>query len=350
MLSALRGLLLLGLLATPLVVVLNLLGGPDLLRLVAAPSESLVTAGAQASPTAPARADPGPVPSRLLQATRPAVAATAAPSTPTPNAHPALPPTPTPLPAPRRVADDPPPAVTAKHVAILDEGSGALLHGVEPHARVAPASTTKILTGLLALEREPDLDRVVPITVNASELLVRDGSQVMGLEPGERLKLRTLLHGLMLWSGNDAAEQLALTLAGSRETFVGWMNQRVAALGLRDTHFVTPSGMDAPGHHSSAHDMAQLARHAMRNEAFRALVATRFYEADGYPIPNLNGFLASYPDADGVKNGFTDEAGKTIVASATRDGRRVYVSLMNSQNLVGDATALFDWVWRTFAW
>src|ERR671932_308818 len=107
------------------------------------------------------------------------------------------------------------------------------------------------------------------------------------------------------------------------------MNDEAESLGLKDTHFVNPSGMDAAGHYSSAYDMAMLARYAMQN---------------------LNRLLGAYPGADGVKIGYTDAAQKTIVASATRDGHRVFISLMHSQDLVGDCTALFNWVWDSFAW
>jgi len=128
------------------------------------------------------------------------------------------------------------------------------------------------------------------------------------------------------------------------------MNEKVADLGLQDTHFVNPSGMDAAGHYSSAYDMAMLGRVAMRNEAFRQLAGAATYRGDGYSMANLNRLLGAYPGADGVKIGFTRAAGRTIVASATHDGHRVYISLMRSQDLPGDSGALFDWVWRTFSW
>jgi D-alanyl-D-alanine carboxypeptidase len=178
----------------------------------------------------------------------------------------------------------------------------------------------------------------------------RDGSSTMGIEPGRSVSLNTLLYGMMLPSGNDAAEQVALALADSREQYVDWMNQEASALGLKDTHFVNPSGMDAAGHYSSAFDMAMLARYAMRNAKFRDLASSSRYTGDGFPMQNLNRLLDLYPGADGVKIGFTDAAQKTIVASAVHDGHRVYVSLMHSQDLVGDCTALFNWVWDTFAW
>jgi D-alanyl-D-alanine carboxypeptidase len=187
-------------------------------------------------------------------------------------------------------------------------------------------------------------------SISGSGMAARDGSSIMGLEPGENVSLRTLLFGMMLPSGNDAAEQVALSLGGSRETFVGWMNQRVAVLGLRDTRFVNPSGMDASGHYSSAFDMALLGREAMRNPLFRELAGAVTYQGDGYRMTNLNRLIGAYRGADGIKIGSTRRAGKTIVASATRNGHRVYVALLRSSDLPGDSTRLFDWTWSTFAW
>jgi len=250
----------------------------------------------------------------------------------------------------KKQGGDPPPHVTAPQVAVLDEGSGNLLFAQDAFSRRAPASITKIATTIVALERGPDIKTVYTTTVSAAALVNCDGSSVMGLEPDDHVKLETLLYGMMLPSGNDAAEQVAVSLAGSRERYVSWMNEKVAALHLRDTHFVTPSGMDSDEHYSSAYDMALLARYAMQNPAFRTLAATPFFVGDEYYMHNLNPLLSSYPGADGVKIGYTEIAGRTIVASATRDGHRVYVSLMGSRNLAGDCIALFDWVWKSFSW
>jgi D-alanyl-D-alanine carboxypeptidase len=255
------------------------------------------------------------------------------------------------LPAPpRRVSDSPAPDTTAVHIAVIDDASGQLMYGEEPYTEVPQASTTKIATTIVALERAPDLTKRIKVTVSASAMAARDGSSTMGIEPGRSVSLDTLLHGMMLPSGNDAAEQVALALADSREQYIDWMNQEAAALGLKDTHFVNPSGMDAAGHYSSAYDMAMLARYAMRNATFRDLASTTRYTGDGFPMSNLNRLLDLYPGVDGVKIGFTDAAQKTIVASATHDGHHVYMSLMHSQDLVGDCTLLFNWVWDTFAW
>src|SRR5579864_5842586 len=251
---------------------------------------------------------------------------------------------------PHQTGTDPVPIVTAPHVAVLDEASGSLLYSRDPFAREAPASITKIVTTIVALEREPDIHKMFTTTVSSSALVACDGSSVMGLEPNDQVSLETLLYGMMLPSGNDAAEQVAYSLAGSRSAYVGWMNEKVADLGLRDTHFVTPSGMDADDHYSSAYDMALLARYAMRNEEFRTLAAAKSFTGDDYVMHNLNPLLYSYAGADGVKIGYTDIAGRTIVASASRDGHRVYVSLMGTLNFTTDCTALFDWVFKNFTW
>jgi D-alanyl-D-alanine carboxypeptidase len=251
---------------------------------------------------------------------------------------------------PRQEGTDPAPRVTAPHVAVLDEGSGNLLYAQDAFTREAPASITKIVTAIVALERGPDISTVYTTTVNSTALAACDGSSIMGLEPDDHVKLETLLYGMMLPSGNDAAEQVATSLAGSREQYVAWMNEKVAALHLRDTHFVTPSGMDSDEHYSSAYDMALLARYAMQNPEFRRLASTSRFVGDDYYMHNLNPLLASYPGADGVKIGYTEIAGRTIVASATRNGHRVYVSLFGSRNLAADSIALLDWVWKTFTW
>jgi D-alanyl-D-alanine carboxypeptidase len=240
--------------------------------------------------------------------------------------------------------------VTALHVAIVDDASGRLIYGEDPDTRVPQASTTKIATTIVALERAANLQQKINVTVSATAMAAADGSSTMGLEPGEQVKLETLLYGMMLPSGNDAAEQVAVSLGGSRAAFVGWMNQEVEALGLKNTHFVNPSGMDADGHYSSAYDMALLARYAMNNPEFRTLASTAHHTSDGYPMKNLNRLLGVYPGADGVKIGETDNAGKTIVASAVHDGHRLYISLMHSADLAGDCSALFDWAWNAFAW
>ncbi len=325
---------------TGAVVAANGLGGnPDLVAagtLLVVPGATPVARAAQAAEGG--AAEPQQAAASTAPAGAPAEDQAASPA-------PELPPA-----GPRRLSDEPPPAVTARTVAIVDGPSAELLYGQGERTRVAPASVTKIATTLVALERAPDLAQRIPVTVSGSAMRAQDGSSIMGLEPGRDVSLATLLYGMMLPSGNDAAEQVALALAGSRERYVEWMNQKVASLGLTDTRFANPSGMDARSHYSTAYDMALLGRAAMQNETFRQLAGAATYRGDGYSLKNLNRLVGTYPGADGIKIGSTRAAGKTIVASATRAGRRVYVSLMRSQDLTGDSTALFEWVWRTFAW
>jgi D-alanyl-D-alanine carboxypeptidase len=257
---------------------------------------------------------------------------------------------PRPSDAPRRVAYLSPPPVSAPEVAVVDDTTGLLLYGQAAHARESPASTTKIVTAMLALESAPSLDTSVPITVDGWTMAAADGSSIMGLVPGKRLTIRTLLYGLLLPSGNDAAEQLASSLDESRAAFVAAMNVRIAELGLRDTHFVNPSGIDAESHYSSAYDLAQLARAAMRDPTFRAIVATPVYAAEGFELRGHNPLIGVLPEADGVKTGTTDQAGHVIVASATRAEHRVYVVVMHSDDELADCEALFDWAWSSFSW
>lgn len=260
------------------------------------------------------------------------------------QAVPGLPPPPT------RVSDEAPPQVTSQHVAVIDEASGKVLYAAAEHDRVAEASVTKIATSIVALERAPDLSKEYDTSVSASEMVARDGSSTMGIEPGMKLSLSTMLYGMLLPSGNDAAEQIAVSLGGQRSTYVDWMNQEAAALGLADTHFMNPSGMDQDGHFSSAYDMGMLARYAMRNAEFRKLVGTLDYTVGPFQMHNANRLLGVYPGIDGVKIGYTDNAQRTFVASDTRDGHRVYVSLMHAVDKDTDARLLFDWVWRVYRW
>lgn len=256
----------------------------------------------------------------------------------------------TPYGAPRRIKDDPLPSVTTPFVAVLDEGSGALLYASYAHQPLPPASVTKIMTTIVAIERGGDLSRQVTTEFSASQMVARDGSSVMGMEPGERVRLLTLLYGMMLPSANDGAEQVARSLGGTRERYVGWMNAKARELGLRNTRFRNPSGMDEIGHCASAYDLAVLSRYAMQDATFRQIVATPYLFVEDYGLRNLNPLINSYEGADGVKIGYTDGAGRTIVGSATRNGHRVYVSVLRSTNTRGDSAALLNWVWDNFAW
>ncbi|MGH2457424.1 MAG: D-alanyl-D-alanine carboxypeptidase family protein, partial [Chloroflexota bacterium] len=252
--------------------------------------------------------------------------------------------------APVQTGAAPPPDVNAWSIAVIDERSGALLYGRDPHRELAPASLTKIFTALVAL-RYGQLDQRITVRFDPAEI---PDSTLMGIRPGETYTLEDLLYGLMLPSGNDAALAIANGVGGSEARFADLMNAQASDLGLKDSHFVNPHGLDAPGHYTSAYDLAMAARYGMIHFAeFRTLVKARSRTVHGtrtFTVYNLNRFLWSYPGADGVKIGYTDNAGKTIVASATRNGHRVYVALMHCGDIVDDSAPIFDWVFANFTW
>jgi D-alanyl-D-alanine carboxypeptidase (penicillin-binding protein 5/6) len=260
-----------------------------------------------------------------------------------------LPNTPLAASVPVRRFDASPPAIGARTAVVIDADSGRVLWNQRAHARRAPASTTKIMTAILALEASTGDERVVS-AIDATEMV---GSSVMGLRPGLELSVRDLLYGLMLPSGNDAAVELAHFVAGSERAFVDRMNAKVDELGLVDTHFANPHGLDDPRHYSSAYDLAMMARYAMRSPAFRDLAAAQLYHLQppaDYDLQNGNSLLYTYEGADGVKIGWTGDAGWTFVASAQREGRRIIVALLDTPDRDADAAALLDWAFWSHTW
>jgi D-alanyl-D-alanine carboxypeptidase len=253
------------------------------------------------------------------------------------------PPQPTPAPPPPL----PPPTVSAQSVAILERSCGALVYGLNEDARVPPASLTKIVAALVAVDRITDLNaRVADTHISAKQLVKSTDSSVMGIEPGMTFTVRDLMYGLILPSGNDAALQLAEYLTGSQTAFVALMNAKAAALGMTNTQFVNPHGLDAAGHFSTALDMAKGGLAFLSNPLLAQIAVTRTYETPGdvrIVMKNGNRLLDTYPGAFGVKIGYTTHAKQTFVAAASRGGRELIVSLMGSEDRYADATALLDW-------
>jgi D-alanyl-D-alanine carboxypeptidase (penicillin-binding protein 5/6) len=171
----------------------------------------------------------------------------------------------------------------------------------------------------------------------------------MGLRTGETQTVRNLLYGLMLPSGNDAAMALGRHLATkagagtSAAAFAGLMNKKVAALGLKNSHFVNPHGLDAKGHYSSAYDLASMTWYAMHNDLFNEIVKQENYDAAGHKLKNLNKLLTRYSGAEGVKTGYTGRAGSCLVASATRDGKRVISVVLNDPKMYDESAVLLDY-------
>ncbi|HRX03634.1 MAG TPA: D-alanyl-D-alanine carboxypeptidase family protein [Anaerolineae bacterium] len=228
------------------------------------------------------------------------------------------------------------PTITAPEALLADSATGQVLGSINATQPRAMASTTKIMTALLVLERA-NLSDIVTVSPTA---LVGEAS--MGLEAGESLTVEDLLWGLLLRSGNDAAVALAEHVAGSEEAFVDLMNQRAAELGLTDTHFANPHGLDADNHYSSAQDLWRLAELAMANPVFRTMVATQSHEAAGRELFNINDLLGYYPGADGIKTGTSDAAGQCLVGSYSQDGFRTIAVVLGSQDRYSDTATLFD--------
>ena len=185
-------------------------------------------------------------------------------------------------------------------------------------------------------------------------MAARWASTVMGLVPGERLTLQGLLYGLMLPSGNDAALAIAQHVGGTTDNFVEMMNKRAAELGLEDTHFANPHGLDASGHYTSAYDLALITRAAMQRQDFRDIANTQYITVVGalktYQMGTLNPLYGRIPGVDGVKTGYTRSAQETFVGSVTRDGHRVYVVLLRSTSRVNDGLALLRWAFASWSW
>lgn len=228
-------------------------------------------------------------------------------------------------------------AVSAQSAAVMDPISGRLLFDKNSSKQSLIASTTKIMTALLICERCNVLDQMrIP-----KEAVGIEGSS-MYLREGEKLTLQELLYGLMLSSGNDAAVALALYCCGSIEEFANQMNDKARCLGMTQTHFANPNGLDAKDHYSTARDLAILAAFAMENPVFAQTVSTKTITAGNRFLRNHNKLLWLYPGADGVKTGYTKAAGRILVSSAERNRRRLVAVTINDPNDWHDHATLLD--------
>ncbi|MEX2447057.1 MAG: SH3 domain-containing protein [Dehalococcoidia bacterium] len=245
--------------------------------------------------------------------------------------------------------DRPAPEIGARAAVVIDEESGAVLYQKDAHESLPPASLTKIATAILALEGSEPSSWIVS-DVDSRRM---PGSSVLGLIPGDCFRVSDLMYGLMLPSGNDVALAIGRYMGGSDEEFIHQMNTLVARLGLTETQFTDPHGLGGRDHYASAYDIAMLSRYAMTLPAFREVVAAPVWTAKGgrpLSMYNVNAFVQSYPGADGVKTGYTEAAGRTLSASAVRDGRRLYVVVMNDQDRDQSARALLDWAFDNHTW
>ena len=218
-------------------------------------------------------------------------------------------------------------AISADSAILLDAATGRVLYEKNADQRKLIASTTKIMTALLVCEQCNVLDRVRI----SKEAVGIEGSS-MYLKEGEILTVQELLYGTMLSSGNDAATALAIYCGGTVEEFVQRMNDKARSLGLMDTHFENPHGLDAQQHYSTATDMAKLTAYAMENPIFAKIVSTKSVRVGERSLTNHNKLLWQVAGADGVKTGYTKAAGRILVSSAQRCGRRLIAVTISDPN------------------
>lgn len=236
------------------------------------------------------------------------------------------------------------PDTSAAAACLIDAEDNAVLYGKDENRIMHPASTTKIMTAIIALE-SGKLDE--PLVI--SQYAVNTEPSSLGLKVGDRITLREALAGMLLVSGNDAAVAVAETVAGSVPDFARLMNEKAQELGAYNTHFVNPHGLTAQGHYSTAHDMAVIAAYAMKNPLFREMVGRTSYNMkymDGSTkyVTTTNRFLKSgFPGANGIKTGFTNAAGDCLVASATRGLKTMIAVFYNDDYRWDDAQ-----VWLEF--
>lgn len=245
-------------------------------------------------------------------------------------------------------ADVPP--TSAEAACLIDADTGRILYRVNPDKWVHPASTTKIVTMITALDQGKDkLDKPLHISWEAANT----EPSSLGIAPGDQITLKEALRGMMVVSGNDAAVAVAETVGGSVAGFADMMNAEAVKMGATHSHFVNPNGLTAAGHHTTAVDMARIAAYGLKHyPEFAYTVALPSYQMryiDGHTkyVTTTNHFLTSgYEGASGVKTGYTQAAGDCLVASATRNGHTLVVALFNDDDRWEDAPAILDYGFR----
>lgn len=234
-------------------------------------------------------------------------------------------------------------STSAQSAVVIDGHGGSVIYEKNAHIRLGMASTTKIMTALVAIEKCP-LEKQVQI---ADEAVGIEGSSIY-LKHGETLSMEQLLYALLLQSANDAATAIAIEVAGSVDDFAVLMNEKAASLGLKDTNFTNPHGLYDDNHYTTAYELAVITKHALENETFRKIVSTfkqtiPLNNGEGTRVlVNHNKLLKIYDDAIGVKTGFTKKTGRCLVSAAEKDGTTVIAVTLNAPNDWNDHKAMLD--------
>jgi len=241
------------------------------------------------------------------------------------------------------------PNITAVAAIAYDPNLEKVLYDKNINARLAPASTTKIMTAIIASEHFNSGDL---LTVPPGAIV---GGSTMGLTPGEQLTFRSLLYGMMLNSGNDAAYTVAYNYPGGLEAFLIKMNQRAKELGAENTHFDNPVGFDSPTHYSSAYDLMLIAKEAIKNAKLGTVFSTKetsvtsIDKSHQHVLKNLNKLLGE-EGVLGIKTGTTDMAGESLVGLVERNNQTILTVMLNSQDRFGETKALLDWIFVNYSW
>ncbi|WP_145523947.1 D-alanyl-D-alanine carboxypeptidase family protein [Virgibacillus sp. SK37] len=238
------------------------------------------------------------------------------------------------------------PGVSANNAVLIEQSTGRVLFEKDAHSQESIASITKIMTAIIAIESGKMKEKV---TVSR-EAIYTEGSSIY-LEQGEKMTLEDLVYGLMLRSGNDAAVAIAEHVGGSLEGFVYLMNEKAKWLGMENTHFDNPHGLDSDNHYSSAYDMAILTKYAMNNEKYKEISGTTSYKSDGrtYSWVNKNKLLTQYYEyCTGGKTGFTKKTGRTLVSTASKDGMDLIAVTLNAPDDWKDHMSLYEWGFENF--
>lgn len=209
------------------------------------------------------------------------------------------------------------PVINARSALVMDYETGTILFEKNAYRKRPMASTTKIMTAIIAIENT-ELDDDVLISGKAANM----GGSVMGLKKDAIVKMSELLHGLLICSGNDAAVAIAEHVGGNVEGFCELMNKKAIEIGAYSTSFSNPHGLDAENHYTTAYDLAKITKYALNNPIFNDIVKKKEFNFNGRAIRSTNEMLTYYDGADGVKTGYTGLAGRCLVTSATRDGKR----------------------------
>lgn len=236
------------------------------------------------------------------------------------------------------------PENSAASAVLIDCDSRRILYEKNADERRLIASITKLMTALVAVECCDSLQTAVTIL---PEWTGAEGSSLY-LKAGEVWQLETLLYGLLLHSGNDAAVAIAGFCAGEPARFVDWMNERAKDLGMASSHFENPNGLNHEEHYSSARDMATLAAYCMQNETLAKIVATKSVSIEGRSFTNHNKLLWQYEGCVGMKTGYTQLAGRTLISSAKRNGQTLALVTLSDPNDWSDHAALLDYGFETY--